>query len=150
MAQSGVYPSLGVLAVVSPLEVLATVGARACVSRQIATPLRPFEPAQPWRTRCIRAKGRVGCIARVLKLELAKEITMNAQASESEHPDHRQLRELLEEAKALNLTAFPDQQKVWVEESPLAQEIKLILANHPEYYAEVRAVVGDVFPNPNS
>jgi len=75
---------------------------------------------------------------------------MNAQASESEHPDHRKLRELLEEAKALNLPAFPDQQKVWVAESPLAQEIKSILANHPEYHAEVRAVVGDVFPEPKS
>ena len=75
---------------------------------------------------------------------------MNAQASESEHPDHRQLRELLEQAKALNLPAFPDQQKVWVEESPLAQEIKSILANHPEYYAEIRAVVGDVFPDQSS
>lgn len=73
---------------------------------------------------------------------------MNAQASESEHPDHRQLRELLEEAKSLNLPMFPDQQKIWVAESPLAQEIKAILTVHPDYYAEVRAVVGDVFPDP--
>jgi hypothetical protein len=75
---------------------------------------------------------------------------MNAQASESEHPDHRQLRQLLEEAKALNLPMFPDQQKVWVTESSLAQEIKSILGNHPEYYAEVRAVVGAVFPEPKA
>jgi hypothetical protein len=75
---------------------------------------------------------------------------MNAQASESEHPDHRQLRQLLEQARPLMLDLFPDQQKVWVEESPLAQEIKSILANHPEYYPEVRAVVGDVFPEPKS
>ena len=76
---------------------------------------------------------------------------MNAQASESENPDHRQLRELLEQAKALNLPAFPDQQKVWVAESPLAQEIKSILAQHPEFYAEITAVVGaDVFPAPKS
>jgi hypothetical protein len=43
---------------------------------------------------------------------------------------------------------FPDQQKVWVSESPLGQEIKAMLAKHPEYYAEVRAAVGDVFPEP--
>jgi hypothetical protein len=44
---------------------------------------------------------------------------------------------------------FPDQQKKWLAESPLAQEIKSILANHPEYYNEVRAVVGaDVFTKP--
>jgi hypothetical protein len=84
------------------------------------------------------------------QLGLAKEITMNAQASESEHPDHRQLRELLEQARSLNLRMFPDQQKIWVAESPLAQEINSILANHPDYYDEVRAVVGDVFPNPKS
>jgi hypothetical protein len=75
-------------------------------------------------------------------------MTMNAQASESEHPDHRTLRELLEEAKPLNLTMFPDQQKKWVAESPLAQEIKAILIIHPDYYAEVRAVVGEAFPEP--
>ena len=67
-----------------------------------------------------------------------------------EDADHLKLKELLEEAKALNLTMFPDQQKVWVAESPLAQEIKSILAKHPEYSAEVRAVVGGVFPEPKS
>ena len=45
-----------------------------------------------------------------------------------------QLRQLLEEAKPLMLVLFPDQQKVWLAESPLAQEIKSILAKHPEYY----------------
>jgi hypothetical protein len=46
---------------------------------------------------------------------------------------------------------FPDQQKVWVAESPLAQEIKSILAKHPEYYNEIRAAVGgDVFPQPKA
>jgi hypothetical protein len=48
------------------------------------------------------------------------------------------------------LKMYPDQQKVWVAESPLAQEIKSILANHPEYYAEIRAVVGGVFPEPTA
>ncbi len=68
----------------------------------------------------------------------------------SEDPEHLKLKELLEEAKSLELPLFPDQQKVWVEESPLAQEIKSILAKHPEYYAEVSAVVGGVFPRPKS
>ena len=68
----------------------------------------------------------------------------------SEDQDHLKLKQLLEEAKSLNLTMFPDQQKVWVAESPLAQEIKSILAKHPEYYAEIRAVVGAVFPQPKS
>ena len=68
--------------------------------------------------------------------------------TDNEQPDHAQPMTLLEEAKALNLTMFPDQQKVWVAESPLAQEIKSILAKHPEYYAEVTAAVGKVFPDP--
>jgi hypothetical protein len=68
--------------------------------------------------------------------------------TDNEHPDHAQLVTLLEQAKALNLPMFPDQQKVWVAESPLAQEIKQILAKHPEYYAEIRTAVGDVFPEP--
>lgn len=67
-----------------------------------------------------------------------------------EDPDHIKLTQLLAEAKALELPIFPDQQKVWVEESPLAQEIKSILAKHPEYYAEITAVVGRVFPQPQS
>jgi hypothetical protein len=68
----------------------------------------------------------------------------------SEDQDHLKLKQLLEEAKSLNLPMFPDQQKAWVAESPLAQEIKSILAKHPEYYAEIRAVVGAVFPQPKS
>jgi hypothetical protein len=70
--------------------------------------------------------------------------------SETENSDHLKLKQLLGEAKALNLPMFPDQQKVWVAESPLAQEIKSILAKHPEYYAEIRAVVGGVFPEPKN
>jgi hypothetical protein len=68
--------------------------------------------------------------------------------AENENSDHQQLVTLLEQAKALNLTMFPDQQKVWVAESSLAQEIKSILDRHPEYYAEVTAVVGPVFHAP--
>ena len=33
--------------------------------------------------------------------------------TENEHPDHAQLMTMLEEAKALMLPMFPDQQKVW-------------------------------------
>lgn len=68
----------------------------------------------------------------------------------SEDPDHIKLTQLLKEAKSLELPLFSDQQKVWVSESPLAQEIKSILAKHPEYYAEISAVVGKVFPQPQS
>jgi hypothetical protein len=68
--------------------------------------------------------------------------------TENENSDHAQFLTMLEEAKALMLPMFPDQQKVWVSESPLGQEIKVMLAKHPEYYAEVRAAVGNVFPEP--
>jgi hypothetical protein len=68
--------------------------------------------------------------------------------NENEHPDHLELKELLEQAKPLMLPMFPDQQKIWVAESPLGQEIKSILAEHPEYYPEIRAVVGEAFTEP--
>jgi hypothetical protein len=41
-----------------------------------------------------------------------------------------------------------NQQKKWVTESPLAQEISAILAKHPEYYAVFRTLVGGIFPEP--
>jgi hypothetical protein len=88
--------------------------------------------------------------AQCIVVGLVKEMMMKTIANENEHPDHLQLKQLLEEAKPLMLPMYPDQQKVWVAESPLAQEIKSILAKHPEYYAEVRAVVGGVFPEANS
>jgi hypothetical protein len=65
-------------------------------------------------------------------------------------PDRLQLKQLLDQAKPLMLPMYPDQQKEWLSESPLAQEIKSLLAKHPEYYEDVRAVVGDVFPKPKS
>ena len=68
--------------------------------------------------------------------------------AQSESPDHLRLTQLLQEAKPLMLPMFPDQQKKWLSESPLAQEIKSLLAKHPEYYDDVRAVVGDAFPKP--
>jgi hypothetical protein len=69
----------------------------------------------------------------------------------NENPDHARLKQLLQEAKPLMLPLYPEQQKAWLAESPLAQEINSILAKHPEYYDDVRAVVGgDVFPKPRS
>lgn len=70
--------------------------------------------------------------------------------NENEHSDHLRLRGLLQQAKLLLLPMSDNQQKKWVAESPLAQEISVILANHPEYYAEFRAMVGGIFPEPKS
>jgi hypothetical protein len=65
--------------------------------------------------------------------------------TENENADHARLVQLLEEATPLMLPMYPEEQRVWLKESPLAQEIKAILARHPEYYEEVYAAVGDVF-----
>ena len=90
-----------------------------------------------------------GNLRRLHSIGSVMEATMNAIAKQDEHPDHLRLKELLEEAKPLMLPMYSDQQKVWVAQSPIAQEIKSILAKHPEYYAEVSAVVGDkAFPKP--
>jgi hypothetical protein len=72
------------------------------------------------------------------------------QMSENQHPDYLELTRLLQEAKPLMAPMFPDQKKKWVAESPLAQEISAILSKHPEYYDEVRAHVGGIFPKPKS
>jgi hypothetical protein len=69
-------------------------------------------------------------------------------SNESEHADHLELAKLLEQAKPLMLPMFPDLLKTWAADSPLGQEIKSILAQHPEYYPEVRAVIGEAFPEP--
>jgi len=61
---------------------------------------------------------------------------MKTIANENEHQDHLQLKQLLEEAKHSCSRCFLTS-KGLVAESPLAQEIKSILAKHPEYYAEV-------------
>jgi hypothetical protein len=68
--------------------------------------------------------------------------------NENELGAHIELRNLLEQAKPLELPMFPELQKSWATESVLGQEIKSILAEHPEYYAEVRAVIGEAFPEP--
>jgi len=73
---------------------------------------------------------------------------MTIPPDENELADHLELRNLLEQAKPLMLPMFPELQKTWAAVSPLGQEIKSILAEHPEYYPEVRAVVGGVFPEP--
>ncbi|HXN98666.1 MAG TPA: hypothetical protein VN881_06295 [Candidatus Acidoferrales bacterium] len=71
--------------------------------------------------------------------------------TEAENPDRAQLNNLLQQAKPLMLPLYADQQKKWLAESPLAQEIKAILQRHPEYFDDVSAVVGpDVFQKPKS
>ena len=82
--------------------------------------------------------------------QLAKIVPGGFKMSENENPDHLELMRLLQEAKPLTEPLFPDQQKKWAAESPLAQEISAILVNHPEYYDEIRAHIGDVFANPNA
>jgi hypothetical protein len=62
--------------------------------------------------------------------------------------DRLELFRLLQQAKPLVAPLYPDQQKQWVEESPLAQEISALLAKHPEYYAEIRKQIGGVFAKP--
>ncbi len=70
--------------------------------------------------------------------------------NENEHSDHLRLRGLLQQAKLLLLPMSDNQQKKWVAESPLAQEISEILVRHPEYYVEFRTLVGGIFPEPKS
>jgi hypothetical protein len=70
--------------------------------------------------------------------------------SENENMDHLELIRLLREAKPLAEPLFPDQQKKWAAESPLAQEISAILVKHPEYYDEICAHVGEVFTKPSA
>ena len=70
--------------------------------------------------------------------------------TENEHPDHVELTRLLQQAKPLVAPLFPDQQKQWADESPLAQEISAMLVKHPEYYEEIHSHVGGIFSKPNS
>jgi hypothetical protein len=68
--------------------------------------------------------------------------------NENEHADHVELTKLLQQARPLMEPMFPDQQKKWVAESPLAPEISAILVKHPEYYEEISAHVNGIFPKP--
>ena len=62
--------------------------------------------------------------------------------------DRLQLSRLLQQAKPLVEPLYPDQQKQWAAESPLAQEISGLLAKHPEYYDEIQAQIGSIFARP--
>ena len=55
---------------------------------------------------------------------------------------------MLQQAKPLVAPLYPDQVKQWAAESPLAQEISALLTMHPEYYEEIRAQIGGIFPKP--
>jgi hypothetical protein len=68
----------------------------------------------------------------------------NSQPIQQEDSDHIELRRLLQEARPIVMPMFPDQRKKWIAESSLAQEILSILARHPEYYDEVRALDGGI------
>ena len=63
-------------------------------------------------------------------------------------PDRLELSRLLQQAKPLVAPLYPDQQKQWAEESPLAQEILALLARHPDYYDEIHAQIGGIFAKP--
>jgi len=68
--------------------------------------------------------------------------------NETHDPDRLELSRLLQQAKPLVAPLYPDQQKQWAEESPLAQEISSLLAKHPDYYAEIHAQIGAIFAKP--
>ena len=68
--------------------------------------------------------------------------------NDAQNPDRLELSRLLQQAKPLVEPLYPDQQKKWAAESPLAQEISALLAKHPEYYDEIRAQVGGIFAKP--
>ena len=66
----------------------------------------------------------------------------------TQDPDRHELARLLQLAKPLVAPLYPDEQKQWVEDSPLAQEISALLAKHPEYYGEIQAQIGGIFAKP--
>ena len=82
--------------------------------------------------------------------QFATKVSGGLKMSENENADHLKLMRLLQQAKPLTEPLFPDQQRTWAAESPLAQEISAILVNHPEYYDEIRTQIGEVFANPNA
>jgi len=77
-------------------------------------------------------------------LNIVGGLTMNDQ----QNSDRIELSRLLEQAKPLVAPVYPHQYKQWAEESPLAQEISVLLAKHPEYYDEIHAEIGEVFSRP--
>jgi hypothetical protein len=68
--------------------------------------------------------------------------------NDTQNPDRRELSRLLEQAKPLVAALYLDQQKQWAVESPLAQEISVLLAKHPEYYEEIHTQFGAIFAKP--
>jgi hypothetical protein len=70
--------------------------------------------------------------------------------AEQGNPDYIELMRLLGEAKPILEPMFPDQKTRWVGESALAEEIMGILARHPEFYDDVAARLGNVFPKPKA
>lgn len=68
--------------------------------------------------------------------------------NETQNPDRLELSRLLQQAKPLVAPLYPDQLKRWAAESPLAQEISVLLAMHPEYYEEIHAQIGGIFAKP--
>jgi len=69
--------------------------------------------------------------------------------NDNQNPDRLELSRLLQQAKPLVAPLYPDQQKQWADESPLAQEISALLARHPEYYEEIHAQIGGLFAKPS-
>lgn len=68
--------------------------------------------------------------------------------SDNEQSDRIELSRLLQQAKPLMEPLYPDQQKQWAAESPLAQEISALLVKHPEFYDEIHRQIGGLFPKP--
>jgi hypothetical protein len=68
--------------------------------------------------------------------------------NDNQSPDRLELSRLLQQAKPLVAPLYPDQYKKWAAESPLAHEISALLAKHAEYYDEIRAQIGGIFPKP--
>jgi hypothetical protein len=65
--------------------------------------------------------------------------------NQNQSSDQAELIRLLDEARPIVITMFPDQRKKWVSESSLAQEISDILARHPEYFGQISALNDDIF-----
>lgn len=68
--------------------------------------------------------------------------------NETPDTDRLDLSRLLQQAKPLVAPLYPDQQKRWAAESPLAQEISALLEKHPEYYDEIHSQIGGIFGKP--
>lgn len=68
--------------------------------------------------------------------------------SNTQNPDRLELSRLLERAKPLVAPLFPDQRKQWAGESPLAQEISVLLKKNPEFYDEIHGEIAGIFTKP--